>query len=369
MFSNIENEFELFKKDYDENKFDVYIYGAGRGSYWAIKLLNKYNIPVKFIIDKNIKDKNIHFGIPIISIEDMLELNKENKFKILIASPRFEVEIRNELEKYIEKNRIYSFECELYYSSILNINEYKNYLDTNIDNLKEIYNNLEDDLSKKTLKNILLGRVSGNLKYFNEVCMPNQYFCEDIIKFSKEEVILDLGANYGDTLEEILKRTDKRFKKIYCFELDEKCIASLENLKKDLQLNNLEIINKGAWHKRDILTFSSNPTQGASRIIDCKNGKFENDEIYTVNTIDIDSVVCEDVTFIKMDIEGAELNALKGAKEVIKKNKPKLAICVYHKNEDIIDIYDYITKLVPEYKVYLRHHNVSGTETVLYAVI
>ncbi|EOS66974.1 FkbM family methyltransferase [Oscillibacter sp. 1-3] len=74
------------------------------------------------------------------------------------------------------------------------------------------------------------------------------------------------------------------------------------------------------------------------------------------------------VTMIKMDIEGSELEALKGAKKTIQRNKPKLAICIYHKPEDMLEIPLYIKSLVPEYKLYVRHHSNSNVETVLYAV-
>lgn len=366
MFSNIENEFEIFKKDYEENQFEVYIYGAGGGSYWTKKLLDKHNIPVKFIIDKNINAKEKHLDTPVISFEKMLELNKIINFKVLISSPKFESEIREELEQYLDNSRIYSFECELYDSFIPNMSEYKKYLDSNKEKFKEIYLSLADDFSRTTLKEVLMGRISGKWEHFKNVYAPNQYFCEDIIRLTEGEIMLDVGASYADTLEDILKRTNNKFKKIYCFELDKECIEKIEKVKKDTQLDNIEIINKGAWNKADTLTFTSNPTQGRSKIIDSNS---ESNQVFKVETIDIDSVIDNGVTFIKMDIEGAELKALEGAKEVIKKYKPRLAICVYHKIEDIIDIYDYITKLVPEYKVYLRHHNISGPETVLYAVI
>lgn len=74
-------------------------------------------------------------------------------------------------------------------------------------------------------------------------------------------------------------------------------------------------------------------------------------------------------TFIKMDIEGAELEALEGAKNTIVKSKPKLAICLYHKPDDLWKIPLYLKKLVPEYKFYIRHHSKVRWETVLYACI
>lgn len=73
-------------------------------------------------------------------------------------------------------------------------------------------------------------------------------------------------------------------------------------------------------------------------------------------------------TFIKMDIEGAELDALRGAEELIKANKPKLAICLYHHVHDLWTIPLYVKSLVPEYKLFCRE-NRSGTEFVMYATV
>jgi len=75
------------------------------------------------------------------------------------------------------------------------------------------------------------------------------------------------------------------------------------------------------------------------------------------------------VDFIKMDIEGAELKALEGGEGTIKKFKPKLAICVYHRGDDILEIPEYIKSLGSDYKLYLKHNSTGMDETVLYAII
>lgn len=70
-----------------------------------------------------------------------------------------------------------------------------------------------------------------------------------------------------------------------------------------------------------------------------------------------------------MDIEGAELEALEGCRNIIAHDKPKLAICLYHKAEHLWEIPFYIHQLVPEYKFYIRHHSKDFCETVLYATL
>ncbi len=76
----------------------------------------------------------------------------------------------------------------------------------------------------------------------------------------------------------------------------------------------------------------------------------------------------ESPSFIKMDIEGAELEALKGAKNIIQKYAPKLAVCVYHKPEDMEEIPQLLLEYNPNYRFYLRHYSLTMNETVLYAL-
>ena len=77
----------------------------------------------------------------------------------------------------------------------------------------------------------------------------------------------------------------------------------------------------------------------------------------------------ERITFLKMDIEGAEVQALQGAARTVRETKPTLAVCVYHRLSDLWRIPLYLHELVPQYKLYLRHYTDMPTETVCYAII
>lgn len=81
-----------------------------------------------------------------------------------------------------------------------------------------------------------------------------------------------------------------------------------------------------------------------------------------------DIIEDHEATFIKMDIEGAELNALIGAEKTIRKSRPKLAISVYHKRRDIWEIPMLLLKYNPDYRFYLRCYSFTGNDTVLYAI-
>ena len=122
----------------------------------------------------------------------------------------------------------------------------------------------------------------------------------------------------------------------------------------------VEIIPFGLWNERTERKFLGKRGDW-SRVQE--NGT----EVVPVDTIDH---VCASnkVTFIKMDIEGSELEALRGAAEVIRRDKPKLAISIYHRPTDYFEIPFYVKELVPEYRLYIRHHKMVYYDTVLYAV-
>lgn len=187
-----------------------------------------------------------------------------------------------------------------------------------------------------------------------------QYF-DEVIKFENNEIFLDVGVLNGNTSVQFARRCPN-YKHIYMFEPDKKSIIRTIGNMKQNNIENFTLFEKGAWNNKETLYFSNDENFGANRVL-------EEGEI-TIEADSIDNMMGGTaVTFIKMDIEGAELNALIGAENTIKKYKPKLAISIYHKDEDIINIPLYIKSLVPEYTFYIRHYSDSIIETILYAVL
>lgn len=220
-----------------------------------------------------------------------------------------------------------------------------------IDYYFEIYKTLQQLGIKLTVDNSLIVQ-----KWLDVV--SRQYFEEGIISYGKDEVFVDGGCLNYSSAKRFLEECSS-VKKVYAFEPDresaKRCKAEAVNTKP----HEHEIIEKGLYSQNTELHFR-NMGNGCSGIAE------EGECIVKVCTIDKE--IHEPVTFIKMDIEGAELEALKGAAETIKRNHPKLAICVYHKPEDIVEIPKYILELNSEYKLYLRHYSDNAGETVLYAV-
>ena len=184
-----------------------------------------------------------------------------------------------------------------------------------------------------------------------------QYF-DEILQLKDGEVFVDCGCFDFNTSKILLSKC--KAEKIYAFEPDKKNLERIKMEVDKMKLSNVEIIPAGMWSCNTTLFFNS---QGSMMSRIDENGEDE------VEVRALDEVVDGKVTFIKMDIEGAELQALFGAEKTIKKYKPKLAICIYHRLEDILEIPAYIHSIVPEYKFYIRHYSFSTSETVLYATI
>jgi FkbM family methyltransferase len=356
-------EFEEFCNKVNKAK-QICLFGAALNGQSLAYYLNSNQITTNFFCDNNsnIWNKNICLNIPCISPDKIRNINNEELY--IIISSRYYIEIINQLD-------ILGFSNYSVFPSYLYL-KVKNYL-LSIDkiklknNISKLIDILGDESSKITLASIIINWFSSinnfvdkkNWKKTDEV----QYFPRKIIKLTEDEVLIDIGAFDGDTIKLFLNETCGKFNKIISYELDKKnYLILLENINKygPKIKNKIISYNLGVLNENKLINYFSGST---SAIIDSDSNE-------TGNVIKLSEHLTNVLpTYIKMDIEGAELEALTGAEEIIKKYKPKLAICVYHKPEHLWEIPFYLKKIVPEYNIYLRHHSFDITETVCYAVI
>lgn len=183
-----------------------------------------------------------------------------------------------------------------------------------------------------------------------------QYFDFEFVKPCSDEVYIDAGTYDGNTVLDFCRWCDSKYEKIYAFEPNG---LNREMMNKKLNgVANIEVVPKGTWSKETSLFFKK---AGPASKLDNKG----EDEVPVTS---IDSVLRgERATYIKMDVEGAEMESLIGAKNTIQKYYPRLAICLYHKQADFIQIPAYIMSIAPLYKFAFRHYSTSAEETILYA--
>jgi FkbM family methyltransferase len=243
--------------------------------------------------------------------------------------------------------------------SLVSNGDAASFFDKNAERVKAVASVLADEESKKIYLGMVKFRQTHCKKdYPFHAFREEQYFIKKL-KLGKDEIFVDCGAFTGDTIDLFLRRC-KEYKQIIAFEPDPEIFERLK--KKHGGNKKITFINAGVYDKDGEISFGED-SGGCLKIMDDKDGGFAN----RIQVKTIDGLNLENVSFIKMDIEGAELNALKGAEKTILRDKPKLAVCIYHSDEDMIRIAEYIHKLIPEYKLYVRHYGFI-TETVLYAI-
>lgn len=187
----------------------------------------------------------------------------------------------------------------------------------------------------------------------------HQYF--DVFNPQNSEVFIDGGSFDGETAVEFSQWANNNYKRIYAYESDAENVIRIKQTVLSTNIKNVEVIGKGLWSEDKILYFTGSAGTTGSGVSEIGNVEIP------VTSID-NSIAEEDVvTFIKFDIEGAELEALKGAEKTIRRDAPKLAICLYHKPEDIAEIPRYIHQINSNYKFKIRHYLSICYEDVLFA--
>lgn len=340
----------------------VFIYGATRRALGVSNCLQGLGVKIEgfFVSNKKFLEDPLNVVDNALAFSDVC--GSFAKFSVVIAMGEVDSAKKTLSQRAEQIENIFIF---MRPNFIQTQNNGIYYLRSNIEKLKLVDSFFKEDLSKKIYRKSIKSRFLLDPYGLGEFCSRNQYFPSDIIDLCKDEIFVDGGAYIGDTLE-FFRNLALSFRRYDAFEPDPKNFKKLKDFIERNSINNVRIFDKGLSDRVCNLKFVAAGT-GASRLSINNEVGSTGKNVVNINLTSID-VVCPDATFIKMDIEGAELQALKGAKETMLNNKPKLAICVYHKPEDILEIPLFIKELVPEYRLFLRHHSLGDGETVLYAV-
>ena len=352
-----ENLYEKFLSKYNHNKDQkIIIFGAGDQGMLTAALLKENGIPIWRFCDNNpdLRGQTLK-NIEVILPEDLLSLDREY---IIINNDSYRIEKRNQLLAIgIPEDNIYTFDV----FNPLFKGLTRKYVEDHYQEFANTYALLDDIQSRSTYINYLKGVYTGNLDYYEKVVSKEEYFPEDIAPKSKNHVFLDVGAYNGNTIEDFIEFSGA-YEKVYAFEP----FASSAEIIKTKNFDKTEVIAAAASNYTGKKDFYCN-NYGSLTMVTTILEEGANHEKVTLDTVAIDDVLKgRKATFIKMDIEGSELEALHGAEKTIKEYKPFLAICVYHKKEDLITIPAYIKSIAPEYKMYLRLCSKTASDLVLF---
>ncbi|MEW6087957.1 MAG: FkbM family methyltransferase [bacterium] len=358
------------KQTFDKNAFlshhgRTIIYGAGETGKRVRVLLERYGIKIDCFLDekggKNIFVDNIPVFKPGAGIADktaivivaifnhttdiipVIALLKEMGFTRIIPYTEFFIHFADDLPVH-------------YWLGPVDI--YKSH----ISEITTVFSMLDDRHSKELYLSLLRFRITGNPAYMPQPQIGNIYFPLDVPGRSKPCHFIDCGAFSGDTLVSARERFGI-LGSVRAFEPDQKNFRQLVQLNNDIRFSeDTVIIPCGVWSSTVQLRFASENCSAASSVSD------KGDSIIQCVTLD-DCLGGYKPTLIKMDVEGSELEALEGSRNMIVSSRPQLAVSVYHTPDHLWKIPMFIKEIVPDYKCFLRLHGANGYDTVFYAHI
>lgn len=354
-------KYELLLKAIKSAQRDVYIWGTGRLGKYSFAQCAKNNIKVKGFIDNNKQNWNSEkmiYSCTILAPDD-----------IIIIASFFYPEIIEQIRKIGVKHYIYYEELaylipdmETYYPAFVNVFDD---LETNKDSYLKIYDLLADSLSKDIYYKLVQFRATLDSKYTTEAL--NLSLQEGIVDFDKlivrkldeKYTFFDVGGFDGSSTFDFIHSV-KTYNEVYYFEPDEKSLKyAQEKLK---QFSKIIYIQAGVGERTGYENYTAIGDGGGfiskDANIDCES----------VRMVVLDDFIKSPKSYIKMDIEGYELQALRGAEKSIKQYKPMLSISIYHRPEDLYSLIPLILSWNPKYKVYLRHYTNTYADTRAYFI-
>ena len=215
-----------------------------------------------------------------------------------------------------------------------------------------------DVLSRQTLDAIMLYRLTWDTRFLAQVKRPEKaiYFEPDVMALDEHEVMIDGGAYDGDTVRDFAAKCGGHFDHVHSFEIDPRNAEAF--LAGTVDIPRVSLHRVGLWDAPGEMGLEPR-ADNCSRL----NAKAE----LKVPLATLDSLGLGRVSLFKLDIEGAEVEALRGACRTIEEYKPKLALSIYHKADDFATILPMVRAMRPDYRFRLRHYSSLIFDTVLYA--
>jgi FkbM family methyltransferase len=220
-----------------------------------------------------------------------------------------------------------------------------------------VYNRLADETSRQCFAKVVQFRLTMDLEHMRgfTLAIDRQYF-EDFLPVEAGEVFVDGGGYDGQTTAQFAAR-NRKYRRIHYFEPTP---AMMEISRRNLNgLRDVRLVQKGLFSRHDRLRFNADAGSASSL---SASGQTE------IEVVRLDDEVLEPISFLKLDIEGAELEAIEGAAGHIRSSTPTLAVCIYHNQHDFWRVPMQVLEINHNYNIYVRHYSESVRETVMFFV-
>lgn len=331
----------------------VFIYGMGDGALKIMRVFERYGIPLAgfFASDEFVRGHTFqgHLVHTLSQIEALID-----DFVIVLAFAAGYQSLYDRINEIAKRHTLLAPDVPVAGEGLFTYA----YCRENAEKIQAVYDMLADEKSRRTYADVLNFKISGKIEYLNNCTSPKEEIYGKIIPLGNDEVFADLGAYNGDTAEEFITACGGNFRHIYAFEPNPK---NFRKLTKNLPASEkITLFNAAAGRENGTVKISANEGR-MSR----ENGS---GKTALIPVLAVDNAVQEDVTLLKLDVEGGEREALEGARRHIE-NGAKILCSLYHRNDDMFDLPLLIKSINPKLKFYVRHQlYIPAWETNLYAV-
>ena len=337
------------------NKSQIFIFGAGNTSKLYEKCFETENINPAGFLDNDVRKQHKFFRLGERGmIYPPSGLHGRKDVLVLICSAQLAVQ--KAVSRQLEELGI----------NFLRIDEYV--FANRANELLKCLELLEDEESIETYAEIIECRLTGRLPVAKFIDREQYFSLPEFFIPNEKETFVDCGAFVGDSIEKYIFVHEGMFGGIIAFEPDSVNYRAMENrierLNREwaLPTNKIQLVNAGVGSKTTAGILKEHNGFG-SIISEDTNAAGDSIKIFALD----DFFDERKVDFLKADIESFELEMLKGAKKVIRRDLPKIAVCIYHNASDMYRILLWLDNLKLGYKFSVRHHSAIYFNTVLYA--
>lgn len=338
-----------------QEKRPIFIYGMGDGAVKIMSVFQKYGIPVSgiFASDEFVRGHSFA-GFKVHKLSE-IEENVDN-FVIVLAFGAGYPELVQYIRKLSHKHTLYAPDVPVIGNGLFTYDYFLEHLQE----FNQVYRMLADDESRRVYLNVLQYKISGNIRYLETISSQPEQIFRTVLRPSRNETFVDLGAYTGDTVRELLNYTNQKYYMIHAVEPDKRNFKKLERYIEENNLKHIKTHHCVAWCKDTELPFSSKSGRQSAISPDGER----------IQAVSVDGLMKgQPLTMLKLDVEGFEREALWGACQSIYQYSPKLSVSIYHRNQDIFELPLLIKKLNPKYKFYIRHRlYIPAWDLNLYAV-
>ncbi len=318
-------------------KKNIVIYGMGDGCDKILKVCREKGILIKgiFASDEYVRGKTVH-SFPVTTFQEAKDTFGD--MIVLLAFGVFRPDMMEKIRRMANETEFYAPEVPLFGGGLLD----REFVLGHKEEIDSVRGFLSDETSKKAFDGLFSYKISGKIDPLMEIETDRIQDLKTLVPFREGDFYVDLGAYDGDTVLEWHENFPKHGK-ILAVEPGRKTFQKL--MKNCGHIPGFQAIEAAAWNENTPLSFNGKSGRSAAVASDGKD---------LVEGICL-SDVCTKADFIKFDVEGAEKEAIEGARELIQREKPTLCISCYHRTEDFFALPLQIKKILPEYRVYLRH--------------